>query len=60
MRRNGLFALAVVLLIIGGVAFFVGSDVRAIRPVAIGVCLISVFLIRLSAAHGRSELAQMK
>ena len=56
MRRNGLYALAVFLLIIGGIAFFAGSNVPAIRPIAIGACLVSVYLIRLSGARGRSEL----
>ncbi len=56
MRRNGLFALAVVLLIIGGIAFFIGPNVPAIRPIAIGARLVSVYLIRLSGARGRSAL----
>ena len=59
IRRNGL-ALAVVLLIIGGIAFFIGSNVSAIRPIAIGECLVSVYLIRLSGARGRSELGMHK
>ncbi len=57
MRRSfGPFALAVVLPIIGGIVFFIGSNVPAIRPTAIRACLVSVYLIRLSGARGRLEL----
>ncbi|HTB95964.1 MAG TPA: hypothetical protein VK716_03080 [Terracidiphilus sp.] len=54
MRRNGLFALAVVLLMISGVALFLGSHVPVSRPLGIGAGLVSAYLIRLSWPSGRS------
>jgi hypothetical protein len=54
MRRIGLLAIAALLLIFGGMAFFVGSNIPGLRAIGIGACLFSVFLIRMPNTRGIS------
>lgn len=56
LRRYGLLALAILLLVLGGTALFIGASRPAIRPIGIGAVLISVYVIRISNARGRSVL----
>ncbi len=50
-KRYGLFALAILLLISGGAAFFLGLNNFAIRAVGLALGLASVYLIRISNFH---------
>jgi len=52
-KRYGLFALAIVLLLLGGAALFLGAHNLAIRAVGIVGCVISVYLVRISNVHTR-------
>ena len=56
LKRYGLFALAIVLLVLGGVALFISSNNSEMRFIGIGACLVSVYLIRISNARGTSGL----
>ena len=55
-KRLSLFILAVVLLLSGGAAFYVGSHNFAIRSIGILAVIASVYLVRISNVHGRSGL----
>lgn len=53
-RKYGLFTLAVLLLLLGGTALFVGSDDFSIRSLGVLACLLSVYCVRISNIHSRS------
>lgn len=57
-RQRGLFALAVIFLVVGGAVFFVGSHNFAIRAVGIAFVLVSSYLIRLSKDRARVGLTE--
>jgi len=50
-RRYGLFILAIFLLLLAGVAFYVGSDSFTIRSLAAVALIASVLLVRASHVH---------
>jgi hypothetical protein len=57
-RRYGLFALAILLLLFGGVGIYLGSHnypIRVLGPVAI---MASVYFVRISNVHNRSGLPE--
>ena len=54
-RNNTIFTLAVLLLVLGGAAFYVGSNDRVIRSLGAIACVVSVYLIRKS--RGQSQYA---
>lgn len=53
MKRYLLLTLAVILLISGGIALYIGSSDPAIRPIGLGAVLISVLLVRTSNSPTR-------
>lgn len=56
-NRRWMFALAIVLLIAGGVALVIGSHDALIRGIGVALCLASTYLIRSSGEH-REERAR--
>lgn len=59
-RRYGLFIVAIVLLLAGGVALFAGMKNFGIRSLGIVACIASVYLIRLSRGGSRPPQATTK
>jgi len=57
-RRYGLFVLAVILLLFGGVLIYMGSHNFAIRAVGLGVVMVSVYLVQASNVRNRSGLPE--
>jgi len=55
-KRYYLFVLAIVILIFGGAALFIGSINFAIRSGGIVACIVSVYLVRISNVYARSSL----
>jgi hypothetical protein len=55
--RYGLFALAILLLVTGGAALFVGMKNFGIRSLGVVACIASVYLIRISNVRMRPPLA---
>lgn len=53
-KRYSLFVLAIVLLLLGGAALFLGAHNFAIRTVGVVGCIVSVYLVRISNVHTRS------
>ena len=53
-KRYGLFSLAILLLLLGGAALFLGSHNFPIRAVGVVGCIVSVYLVRISNVHGGS------
>lgn len=56
-KKYGLFILAVLLLLLGGVALFVGTNNFVIRSLGVIACLISVYCVRRSNIHAKSNSA---
>src|ERR1700737_4300178 len=56
-KRYGLFVLAVLLLLLGGAALFVGSHNITIRFLGLAAVMASTYLVRISNVHTRSTLA---
>ena len=54
-KRYGLFALAILLLLFGGVALFMGAHNHAIRALGSLACVASAYLVKLSNIHARSN-----
>jgi len=52
-KRYSLFVLAIVLLLLGGAALFLGTHNFAIRTIGIVACIVSVYLVRISNVHSR-------
>jgi hypothetical protein len=50
-KRYSLFVLAILLLLLSGVALFLGAHNFAIRAVGLVGCIVSVYLIRMSKVH---------
>ena len=53
-KRYGLFALAILLLMLGGVGIYFGSHNYPIRSLGIMAILASIYLVRISRVRGRS------
>ena len=56
-KRHGVYALAILMLLLAGGAMIVGSHNFAIRSLALAACIVSVYLIRISNVHTRSALS---
>lgn len=59
-KKYGLFTSAILLLLLGGAALFLGSNSSAIRDVGVIACIVSVYLIRVSNVHKSSEVKERK
>lgn len=57
-KQYGLRALAVILLLFGGVLIYIGSHNFAIRFVGLAVVMVSVYLVQASNVHNRSGLPE--
>ena len=57
-RQRGSFALAVILLVLGGVFIFIGSHDFAIRAVGLAFVLASTYLIQVAKVRSRAGLPQ--
>jgi hypothetical protein len=57
-KQYGLLALAVILLLLGGVVIYVGSRNFAIRAVGIAIVMASAYLVQVSNVHKRSGLPE--
>ena len=55
-KRYGLYALAILLLLVGGVALFVGMNNFGVRCLGLVACIASVYLIRISNVRARPSL----
>ncbi len=55
-KRYGLLALAILLLLCAGVALYIGRNNFVIRSVGLVLILASVFLVKISNVHSRTEL----
>ncbi len=53
-KRYGLFVLAILMLLSGGVAFAMGSNSFTVRTLGALACMASVYLVRISNVHTRS------
>jgi hypothetical protein len=56
-KRYGLLVLAIMVLLSGGVALFMGSNSFAVRSFGAVACIVSVYLVRISNVHTHSALA---
>ncbi len=54
-RKSGLFILAILLLLLGGTALYIGSNNFLIRSLGILACTISVYCVRKSNIHASSQ-----
>ena len=52
-KRYGLFSLAILLLLLGGASFFIGSRTFVIRSLGALACIASVYLVRISNVRDR-------
>jgi hypothetical protein len=57
-KRYGLFVLAILLLLFGGVGIYLGSHNYAIRVLSLVAIMASVYLTRISHVHDRSGLPE--
>jgi hypothetical protein len=55
-KRYGLFILAIFMLVLAGVAMFLGMHNFTIRTVGLACSIISVYLVRISNVHARPTL----
>lgn len=55
-KRQGLFVLAILLLLSGGAAVFVGFHNSTIRSLGVVAIMASMYLVRISRVHDRSVL----
>jgi hypothetical protein len=55
-KRYGLYASAILLLLIGGAALFVGMKNFGVRCLGLVACIASVYLIRISNVRARPSL----
>jgi len=58
-KRYGLFVVAILLLLLGGVGIYVGSHNYPIRALGLIAIMASVYLARISHVHGRSDLSEV-
>jgi hypothetical protein len=59
-KQRGLFALAIILLVLGGVFIFIGSHNFAIRTVGLAFVLASTYLIQASKVRDRLALPEAR
>ena len=57
-KRHGLFVLAILLLLLGGVGIYVGSHNYPIRALGVVALMASAYLVRISHVHDRSRLPE--
>jgi hypothetical protein len=57
-KRYGLFVLAILLLLLGGVGIYAGSHNYPIRALGVVLVIASVHLVRISHVHDRSSLPE--
>ena len=57
-KRYGLFALAILLLLFGGVGIYLGSHNYPIRVLSLVAIMASAYLVRISHVHERSGLPE--
>ena len=57
-KRYGLFVLATLLLLFGGVGIYLGSHNYAIRVLGLAAIMASVYLVRISNVHDRPGLPE--
>jgi len=57
-KRYGLFALAILLLVFGGVGIYLGSNNYEIRVLGLVAIIVSAYLVRISHVHDRSGLPE--
>jgi hypothetical protein len=57
-KRYGLFVLAIFLLLLAGVGIYFGSHNYPIRTLGLAAVMASVYLIRISHVHDRSDLPE--
>ena len=50
-KKYSLFVLAILLLLLGGAALFLGARNFAIRAAGVVACIVSVYLVRISHVH---------
>jgi hypothetical protein len=55
-KRYGLFVMAILLLLLGGVGIYVGSHNYPIRALGVVAVMASACLVRISHVHDRSDL----
>lgn len=56
-RRYGLLALALILILSGGIVIYIGSHNFAIRAVGIAIVMASTYLVQISNSQNRSKLS---
>jgi hypothetical protein len=54
-KRYGLFVLAILILLLGGVGIYVGSHNYPIRALGLVAVMASAYLVRISHVHDRSD-----
>ena len=59
-KRYGLFVLAILLLLLGGVGIYLGSDNYLIRVLGLVSIMVSVYLVRVSRIHNGSSLPEVR
>jgi hypothetical protein len=59
-KRYGLYVLAILLLLLGGVGIYVGSHSYPIRVLGLVALTASVYLARISRVHDRSDLSEAR
>jgi len=57
-KRYGLFVLAILLLLLGGVGIYVGSHNYPIRALGLVAIMVSAYLVRISHVHDGSDLPE--
>jgi hypothetical protein len=58
-KRYGLFVLAILLLLLGGVGIYAGSHNYPIRALGLVAIMASVYLARISHVHDQSDLSEV-
>lgn len=56
-KRHGVYALAILVLVLGAVTFYLGSGSFAIQTLGLAALLVSLYLVRLSNVHARPASA---
>jgi hypothetical protein len=59
-KRYGLFVLAILLLLLGGVGIYLGSNNYPIRVLGLVSIMASVYLVRISRVHNGSSLPEAR
>jgi hypothetical protein len=57
-KRYGLFVLAILILLLGGVGIYVGSHNYPIRALGLAAVMASAYLVRISHVRDRSDLPE--